>query len=198
MSENKKMVGILLAGGLSRRYGSPKAFAEMNGRKFHEIAYQVLHSVCDHVIIVTRKEFVDSFPKEYHIIVDIDTFSGCGPLAGIYSAMDEKEASNYAVLPCDMPLITPDIMQQLINWHTKEVTVVVSDGYLQPLVSIWNGNVKERIRVSLENGNYKMTDVLGNADMIQVDGNKLSDSPHVFMNVNTPKEDKEMRKWKGS
>ena len=91
----KKRVGILLAGGLSRRYGSPKAFAEISGKKFYEIVYDTLNSVCDDVIVVTRKEFINWFPKEYHVIVDIDKFLGCGPLAGIYSAMEEIDADHF-------------------------------------------------------------------------------------------------------
>ena len=193
---SKKRVGILLAGGLSRRYGSPKAFAEMNGKKFHELVYETLYSVCDEVIVVTRNEFIDWFPKEYHVIVDIQKYSGFGPLAGIYSAMEALDADQYVVLPCDMPLITSSILKELINYHTKEVTVVTSEGHLQPLVSVWNKNVKSKIRESLEKRELKMTDVLEKTDMTQVDGSHLACSPNFFINVNTPEEDKEMRKWK--
>lgn len=195
---NKKRVGILLAGGLSRRYGSPKAFAEMSGKKFYEIVYDTLNSVCDDVIVVTRKEFINWFPKRYHVIVDIDKFLGCGPLAGIYSAMEEIDADHYVVLPCDMPLITSKILKRLIHYHSKEVTVVESQGFLQPLVSVWSGNVKKKIRASLEKGQFKMTDVLEKTDMNQVEGSLLASSSKFFINVNTPEEDKEMRKWKPS
>jgi len=198
MVMNEKIVGILLAGGLSRRYGSPKAFAEINGRKFYERVYETLNSVCDHVVIVTRNEFVDWFPDEYHVIVDIEEFSGCGPLAGIYSAMMATDARNYIVLPCDMPLMNSTIIKNLISYHTKEVAVVVSEDYLQPLVSVWSRDVKQRVRAALEKGHFKMTDVLETTDHVRVEGNLLSTSAHVFMNVNTPEEDKEMRKWKES
>lgn len=193
---SKKRVGILLAGGLSRRYGAPKAFAEMNGKKFHELVYETLNSVCDEVIVVTRNEFIKWFPKEYHVIVDIQKYSGLGPLAGIYSAMEELEADQYVVLPCDMPLVTSSIMKQLINFHTEEVTVVKSEGHLQPLVSVWNKNVKNKIRESLEKREIKMMDVLEKTDITQVEGSRLACSPNFFINVNTPEEDKEMRKWK--
>ncbi|MEI3613677.1 molybdenum cofactor guanylyltransferase [Pseudogracilibacillus sp. SO30301A] len=193
---SKKRVGILLAGGLSRRYGSPKAFAEMNGKKFHELVYETLHSVCDEVIVVTRKEFIDWFPKEYHVIVDIEKYAGFGPLAGIYSAMEELEADQYVVLPCDMPLVTSSIMKQLINFHTEEVTLAKSEGHLQPLVSVWNKNVKNKIRESLEKREFKMMDVLEKTDITQIEGSLLACSPNFFINVNTPEEDKEMRKWK--
>jgi len=193
-----KYIGILLAGGKSSRYGSPKAFAKLDGKMFYEIAYEHLKKICDHVIIVTRKEFIEKFPKDYHVITDLDAFSGCGPLAGIYSAMTAAEADHYVVLPCDMPLLNHFILQQLLNRHVKDVAVVVSEGYLQPLVSVWDRKVKSIARIFLESGQFKMTSLLDHLNVVPVDGNILAPSSYVFMNINTLEEDKEMRKWKES
>lgn len=198
MKGNKKIVGILLAGGLSRRYGSPKAFAEINGSKFYEISYGILANVCDEVIIVTREEFIDCFPKEYHVTVDREPFIGYGPLAGIYSAMEAVSADYYVVLPCDMPLMTEAVMEQLIGMHEKEITVVESEGYVQALVSVWSERVKPKIKTALLNNRLKMTNVLNECQTVKVDGKKLSNSSAVFMNVNTPDNDEELRKWKRS
>src|SRR5690625_3603911 len=96
---NERVNGILLAGGLSRRYGMPKAFAEINGEKFYEISYRILDHVCDDVTIVTRPELVEQFPRDLHVIIDDAFYRGCGPLAGIYSAMNVHKADRYVVLP---------------------------------------------------------------------------------------------------
>jgi len=196
MNMENERIGIVLAGGLSGRYGKPKAFAELNGRKFYEIAYDTLRSVADDVIIVAREEHRNQFPATYRVIADQKRFAGCGPLAGIYSAMMEEKARSYAVLPCDMPLVTPEMMERLVRFHTKDVAVVVSEGHLQPLVSIWDKGMKERIRASLEKGRLKLTDAFEGADLVQVDGQLISSHPEAFMNVNTPEEDRELRKWK--
>ena len=58
------LVGILLAGGLSRRYGSPKAFAEIEGELFYERAYNALAAVCGDVIIISRPELIDHFSPD--------------------------------------------------------------------------------------------------------------------------------------
>lgn len=139
----KKTVGILLAGGMSRRYGSDKAFAKINDYYFYEKAYHALEGVCDEVIIVTRKELLDLFPADYTVITDIDAYVGCGPLAGIYSAMMYREAERYVVLPCDMPLIDSHIMKQLLCRHQTEITIVEVAERLQPLISVWDKSVKK-------------------------------------------------------
>lgn len=195
MKQTKNVAGILLAGGLSRRYGSPKAFAKVNGKHFYEMTYRVLNSFCDEVVIVTRAEFVDSFAKNHHVIIDRKPYVGCGPLAGIYSGMEAVMAKKYAVLPCDMPLITEHVMKQLCHLHDRDITVVTTDGYLQPLVSIWSRHMKDQIKSALAKGRFKMTDVLDRFETVKIDGKMLTHSPHVFMNVNTVENDKEMRKW---
>lgn len=191
----KSTVGILLAGGLSRRYGSPKAFATLDGAFFYEKTSAVLRAVCDEVVVVTREELLPKFPPDYHVITDIEPFVGCGPLAGIYSAMVAVEAEQYVILPCDMPLIDTMIMGKLIERHQSGITVVEVAGRLQPLVSVWNLSEREIILEALQAKRYRMQDVFDTSSIMKVDGVYLTNQLEVFMNVNTLEQDKEMREW---
>lgn len=191
----KKTVGILLAGGMSRRYGSDKAFAKINDYYFYEKAYHALETVCDEVIIVTREELLTLFPSHYTVITDLETYSGCGPLAGIYSAMMYKEAERYVVLPCDMPLIDAAILEQLLYRHQTEITIVEVAERLQPLISVWDRSVKEKLAESLEKQQYRLRDVFDSTSIMKVAGEALTEYEEIFMNVNTLKQDKEMRRW---
>ena len=130
-----------------------------------------------------------------HVITDVQPFVGCGPLAGIYSAMVAVEAKQYVVLPCDMPLIDTVIMEKLIKRHQSEITVVEVAGRLQPLVSVWDLLVKDRILDALQKKRYRMQDIFDISGIMKVDGACLTNQLDVFMNVNTPEQDKEMRKW---
>lgn len=195
MTDNRYVVGVLLAGGMSSRYGSPKAFARLNGVHFYEIAYRALERVCQHVIIVTRQELINCFPSNLHLIVDHPLFVGNGPLVGIYSAMEHVKAESYVVLPCDMPLVTTNILEYLIESHRDNVSVAVSQGELQPLVSVWNYDVKDNIYTALESGQFKMKDFLSKEILSEVIMDHLH-SDNVFMNINTPENKKELRKWK--
>ncbi|WP_203247524.1 molybdenum cofactor guanylyltransferase [Sporosarcina beigongshangi] len=182
-----RTVGIVLAGGESRRFGSPKAFAKLGQRYFYEIAIDALKVCCDEVIIVTRPELVDNYPVEVGVITDVAEFAGLGPLAGILSAMESVEADRYIVLPCDMPYVDEAVIGKLLVQHEQAVTAVVVDGRQHPLVSIWDRSVKGNLREALDNGQLRVMPVLKSSGVRWIDGSLLTDDEkRVFTNMNTP------------
>ncbi|WP_158232472.1 molybdenum cofactor guanylyltransferase [Sporosarcina sp. P13] len=183
----KQTVGILLAGGQSRRFGEPKAFAEYEGRPFYRYSVEALRPFCEDIVVVTRPEFVDQFPSDLRVTTDSDMFAGMGPLAGILSAMELVDAERYLVLPCDMPFITRDVMANLLARHQADVTGVTVEGKLHPLVSIWQATVKPTIRQALLDSNRRVMHVQALHDAEWIEGNLLTDQPALaFKNVNTP------------
>src|SRR5699024_5684787 len=97
------ITGVLLAGGASRRYGEPKAFATYQGKSFYQWALEALQPYTDHIIIVSHPDLYDRFVKDAscNVVQDDPRFQGLGPLAGIYSAMKAMAADWYCVLACD-------------------------------------------------------------------------------------------------
>lgn len=191
----KKTTGILLAGGLSRRFGSPKAFAEWGNHYFYEHVYHRLKQQCDHVVIVTRQVLLPRFPSELDVVTDIAPYEACGPLAGIYTGMLTSSTANYLVLPCDMPLIQEEALSGLIKRHEGGITAVELAGQLQPLVSVWSRGILEDVRKALDWKQYAMQQFLRQQDLKIVDAAVLSNNPMTFLNINTSTEEKEMREW---
>lgn len=180
-------VGIVLAGGLSSRYGSPKAFAKWEGVHFYDLAIQALAPHCEETVIVTRSELVDRFNGSLQVVTDLAEVAGEGPLAGILSGMDAVEADRYIVLPCDMPFMTSEVIGRLVERHESAVTAVVLEGKLHPLVSVWSGRAKVELRSALESGQRRVMNVQEKLGVEWVEGITLSENPqHVLMNVNTP------------
>ena len=182
-----RTVGVVLAGGLSRRFGSPKAFAKLGKRYFYEIAIDALKVCCDEVVIVTRPELIEHYLVEVVVITDVAEFAGLGPLAGILSAMESVEADRYIVLPCDMPYVDDQVIGKLLAQHEQGVTAVLSDGRHHPLVSIWDSSVKGILKEALENEQLRVMPVLLSSGVRWIDGGLLTDDEkRVFTNVNTP------------
>lgn len=96
-----RLLGAVLAGGASTRFGSDKAIAELDGRPLIEHAIAALGRECEAVIVCGRNwgDWVPDRPR-----------SGLGPLGGIAAALHTAAERGFdAVLSCgcDTPLL-PD------------------------------------------------------------------------------------------
>lgn len=180
-----KTIGIVLAGGLSRRFGSPKAFAKLNGKHFYEYAVEALVPYCDKITIVTRPEFVDRFSKRFTVITDEPDYFGEGPLAGIYSAMKNEEAMRYIVLPCDMPYMKASLIGKLIEYAEENIIAVKLNGQFHPLVSIWPGTILKDLKNTLDQKQLRVTPFLESIQVRWIDGDLLAkDSTIRLKNIN--------------
>lgn len=181
-------IGILLAGGLSRRFGSPKAFAEIEGEFFYERAYRALAGVCDRVVIVSRPELVSRFPSDYEVITDLDWIAGQGPLAGIYSAMAFANAEKYMVLPCDMPCIEPSETKRFIELadRSADITAVCNNTEKIPLFSIWDACTKELLQIELNNGQLRVMKFMEKVTTEWIDTSNIHENQFIFRNINYP------------
>src|SRR5699024_2066961 len=110
---------------------------------------------------------------------DIAIFSGYGPLAGIYSVMEKVEATHYIVLPCDMPLINQHIIETLLSCHETDVTIVDVNGQIQPLVSVWDAKMKDKIYDFLQRGHRKLEDLFSEVNCRSVSAQLLTESSQV-------------------
>jgi molybdopterin-guanine dinucleotide biosynthesis protein A len=88
------ILGAVLAGGQSTRFGSDKALAELDGRTLLARAVASLEAQCDAVIVVGRTEApVPTLPDWPR--------AGMGPLAGVAAALHHAADAGYeAVLTC--------------------------------------------------------------------------------------------------
>ncbi|MET3574161.1 molybdenum cofactor guanylyltransferase [Bhargavaea ullalensis] len=181
--------GIVLAGGESRRYGSPKAFAELDGRPFWRRAAEALAEAgCSPVVISVRPEHLGRMDGGFCTVTDEAEFAGDGPLAGIYSAMEAFPDERYVILPCDMPFIGPEEAARLMELALRgtPVTAVRTQDHPVPLVGVWSGTLKESLRQSLEAGERGVIRFLGSVSTDWIDAAELNENPAVFRNVNTP------------
>lgn len=186
----KKTIGILLAGGLSRRFGSPKAFAKIDGDYFYEKAHRALESLCDDVVIVAREELLPLFPASLDVITDLPAIAGKGPLAGICTAMKLRPAEDYLLLPCDMPFIGPPealALKRLANPEVS-VTAVQTANERIPLFSSWSGNFAAELEQAIFNGNLSVFDFLAALETDWIDAARIHPDEGKFRNINRTSE----------
>jgi molybdopterin-guanine dinucleotide biosynthesis protein A len=103
------LTGFLLVGGASRRFGSPKALAEIRGETLAERAWRTLGAVCDERIALGKEVDGLGFPFP----VRDDGTSVRAPLAGVVAGLRTAANDVSVFLPVDCPLVTPGTLEQL-------------------------------------------------------------------------------------
>jgi molybdopterin-guanine dinucleotide biosynthesis protein A/RimJ/RimL family protein N-acetyltransferase len=105
------LTGILLVGGVSRRFGSPKPLARLDGETLAARAWRTLGAVCDERIAVGKHADAADVPFE---LVDDGTdvrAALAGVVAGLRAAANELSV----VLPVDVPLVRASDLRRLAD-----------------------------------------------------------------------------------
>ncbi|CAN5124029.1 hypothetical protein BH20ACT13_BH20ACT13_19190 [soil metagenome] len=101
--------GLLLVGGASERFGSPKALALFRGQPLAERAWAALHEVCDEVLAIGKQG--DALELPFPVLDDgtEERAAVHGLIAGLRAASNDV----CIVLPVDCPLVTPEALKSL-------------------------------------------------------------------------------------
>ncbi|MGP3560462.1 molybdenum cofactor guanylyltransferase [Geobacillus sp. BK01] len=183
------IAGAVLAGGQSRRFGRPKAFALHEGAPFFTWSVAALRSVADELYIVSHPSLVDEFRRQTDIpvLLDVERCRGCGPLAGIYTVMEQSQADWVFVLPCDMPYMRQEVTNRLVSYIDPMVDAIVPlhGGRPEPLVALYHRRLSPVIAELLDIGERRMTALLERIRVRYIDTNQLGVEEKVWHNVNT-------------
>lgn len=183
-----KMIGIVLAGGQSKRFGQPKAFAKRNGKEFILYSIEALQCITKDVVVVIHPEIDTKWLQRNQLtyIQDLELYQGKGPLAGIYSVMSQFKSEWYIVLPCDTPFINSHLLKKLQLYRNDGCEAIVPSvhGNIQPLIAMYHHRVKEKIRWHLEQNKLSMKHFLPSIHTRYVEIN----DDDAFININTKDE----------
>jgi molybdenum cofactor guanylyltransferase len=97
---DRALTGILLAGGSSSRFGSPKELAEFEGETLADRAWRLLDEACAERLAVGPGGLTDP---------------GTGPVAAIAAGLRAAKHDLAVVIPVDMPLLTVDALWALAD-----------------------------------------------------------------------------------
>ena len=103
--------GVLLVGGASERFGSPKALAPFRGETLAERGWRVLHEVCDEMLAVGKK--ADGLELPFPLVDDGSAERA--PVYGLIAGLRAAANDVCVVLPVDTPLVTADALRALAD-----------------------------------------------------------------------------------
>jgi molybdenum cofactor guanylyltransferase len=103
--------GVLLVGGLSRRFGSVKALAPLGPETLSERAWRALGEAFQNRIAVGKE--ADQLGLPFPVLDDGITVRA--PLAGVVAGLRAAETEVAVFLPVDCPLVTPEALRALAD-----------------------------------------------------------------------------------
>ena len=199
MIENN-ILGVVLAGGKSQRFGSDKTSIRLGDKTLIEHTISKIENNFKEILIISNNE--KNLIKKENIFFTKDLIDGfLGPLVGVLSAMDwiEKNKKNYEwilTFPCDTPFFDQNIIEKLKRCTTntsKKLFFLKSGNKRHNIFGLWSMKLKDVLLEDINNGFRKVEEWANKvgSEIIEIN----SDNDYNFLNINT-KEDLEEAKKK--
>ena len=152
----RHLTGVLLVGGASTRFGSPKALAPFCGETLADRAWRVLGEACEERIALGKAGELDlAFPVEDDAAGDVRA-----PIAGVVAGL-RRAAHDVAVfLPVDCPLVTPALIRALGD-ACRDAAVARSG----PLPGAWSKRALPVLERRLAAGRLGLADAYAELDV---------------------------------
>lgn len=114
MTDRASVTAIVLAGGRSSRFGSPKLEATLGGRTLLDQSIEVARQVTDEIIVaIAPGTTTKSGRSGVRIVADAEPFEG--PLAGVASALTSVSTALAIVVGGDMPRVSAAVLGAMLD-----------------------------------------------------------------------------------
>ena len=198
MNISNNFICVILAGGLSKRFGGEtKTFGKINGKTIIERIIKILKKQNTKILINTNFDIEKFSNNNLEIISDIDN-QFQGPLSGILATMLWIKKNNLNIewimsVPSDTPFLPINLLESFKSKikNDKEILIARSNGRAHPVVGLWNINLLDKLKKELKLENRKIMNWVNKNKYDFVDFPVNDYDP--FFNINT-KEDLENAK----
>jgi molybdenum cofactor guanylyltransferase len=200
----RQVAGFILAGGASSRMGQDKGLLDFGGVPLIVHTARLIEPLVNGVAVVGS-------PRRYGAlglreIADQDAAergakgSGCGPLAGVVTALAGTRSPWNLILACDLPHLSEAWLDWLLSRAVRsraQVIIPRTGSGLEPLAAVYRRECGAPIASALARGVRKVTDAIDGLRLEVLDQRKwrhLDPRGLVLTNMNTPQDYDEARK----
>ncbi|WP_166923669.1 molybdenum cofactor guanylyltransferase [Flavobacterium poyangense] len=154
----KPLTVFILCGGKSADLQSDRGLVLFQGKPFIEHIIRA-------VLPITKKIKLVTTTKEYNYLTCKkipDIITDKGPLGGIYTALMNSKTEFNLILSCDIPLISTQLLLELISKHTEEagITIFESSSKMHPLIGIYSKKILPAIKEAIDSNQLKVMDLI--------------------------------------
>lgn len=196
-SSERQRKAIVLAGGLSLRYGEDKVFAKWGDRTLLQICVEKLRaSYFEPCISLADAKEIPC--KDVRIMKDLYPFEG--PLQALYSTYLQLQEEKVFVVACDMPFFLAPAVEKL--WKssgTADISVFEFEGLLFPLPGIYSRNILPHAKRLLDDGRRDLRGLLKSPLELAIlpweEWRSLDPEAKTLANINTEAKLMEVNLW---
>ena len=160
--DHNKILGVVLAGGKSQRFGQDKSQVKLNGKILIDYILSEIIDEFKEILIVTNQSI--SFMSSKKITVIEDFKKGLGPLGGVLSAMkwikdNNKEYSWISTFPSDTPFFTKKELKSFykdIKIENNKLFFIKDKNTRHNIFGLWSLDLMDQLETDLYNGERKV------------------------------------------
>ncbi len=183
----------LQAGGKSSRMGKDKALLDFGGKPLIAHVLARLDSLAQETIITTNHP--EGF-RFFGLSLIPDIIPDRGALGGLYTALSAASQPLVAVVACDMPFASPEILTTCRDLLLDDLdldAVIPNSGHgLEPLHAVYRRETcLAAVKGAIDADQWKVISWHGNVNVEVLSPNetaKLDQSGLTFWNLNTPED----------
>jgi len=183
---------VIQAGGESRRMGRNKALIPFLGKPLIARVVERMSRVGDELLVTTNQ------PVELEFLglpLFPDLLPGRGALGGLYTALSAAAEAFVAVVACDMPFASPEVIHHLFERLQEtgaDVAIPKTQDGFEPLHAVYRREkCLPAVKAALEDGQQRMISWFGEVSVLTIPAEDLvALDPRgvVFLNLNTPED----------
>ncbi|MGB5317010.1 MAG: molybdenum cofactor guanylyltransferase [Robiginitalea sp.] len=132
-------MGLVLAGGQSRRMGMDKGKLLYHDKPQREYLYDQMEPLCTRVFLSIRPEQQEDIPPGLNFILDENQYKG--PFNGLLSAHHAFPEAAWLVVACDLPLVNQKVLKYLVDRRDRRALATAFATHKsklpEPLAAIW-------------------------------------------------------------
>ena len=170
----ERVTGVLLVGGASRRFGSPKALARLDGEMLAERAWRTLGEACDERIAVGKA--ADALPLPFPVADDGAELRAA--IVGVAAGLRLASTDLCVVLPVDLPDLTAAVLAELVGAADDVDVSVPQTG---PLPGAYRRAALPVLERRIERGELALRDAVA-----ELDARTVEVDESLLRNVNVP------------
>jgi len=183
------ITGVILAGGMSTRYGENKAFLQIGGVRLIERIAEEMKGIFHQVILVTNQKRDFGYLK---LPIVEDLVKGLGPIGGIYTGLSAISEQAAFFVACDMPLLYTGLIRYMVEiMDAYEAVVPLVGKWVEPLHAVYARSCLTAIKTLIDEKSYPVRLFYDRVHVryVREDEIRRFCSPEeAFLNINTPEE----------